>query len=410
MMDNEKEENPKLNRSNQIKVISQGAYGCIVSPNIDCNGKIGSRKYVTKIQRKAETSKREVEISAIVRTIPHFEQYFAPVLENCSISLGKIDPNEIKKCKFITNVNDKYESNRIAYVGDLTIADYLLKIFAQHPKDFFKVFINSYREIMYGFELLETKNIIHFDIKENNIMIKHSNKQASTDFTPVIIDFGLSYDYSKLSMENPKTYEEFFYVYGDDYGPWCIEIAVISYFINEVKNWENVNATSEQLKTAVNNFLTKNPFYIDLKSNDPARFSDYAAKITTYFDNMRDKSCKQIIEELCKKMSTWDNYALAILYFYLVETLHMNRYSQENSLLKTYTEFLYSIILAIPNERKPTTTIKVEIEKLFEITDRNMNNEYKKKIHQLSKDPTNIVELKRKLAEHRLNTKLHVRR
>ena len=72
---------------NKNKKISEGAYGCIFKPGYQCNGKvINSDKYITKIQRKPETSNKEAEISQIVRKIDHYTDFFSPILEDpCSI-------------------------------------------------------------------------------------------------------------------------------------------------------------------------------------------------------------------------------------------------------------------------------------------------------------------------------------
>ena len=63
--------------SNRNKKISEGAYGCIFKPGYQCNGKvIDSDKYITKIQRKAETSNKEADISELVRKINHYADFF----------------------------------------------------------------------------------------------------------------------------------------------------------------------------------------------------------------------------------------------------------------------------------------------------------------------------------------------
>jgi serine/threonine protein kinase len=395
-----------ISRSNRIRIIKQGSYGCIVTPSIRCDGNIGSKKYITKIQRKATTSKREVEISNIVRTIPHYKQYFAPVLKSCPISLGKIDPNEIKKCKFITDVNAKYESNTIAYAGDSTLAEYLLRIFAQHPKDFFRVFINTQRELMYALSLLESKQVIHFDMKENNVMVNHSSTKPSTTFRVLIIDFGLSYNYSQLSTEKPETYEELFYAYGADYQPWCIEIAMISYFVNEIPNWRTTTLTKEHLRTVTDEYLSKHPFCIDFKARYPTRFSEYSTKLITYAENLQNRPCIQIVGELSKSIAQWDMSALCVLFFYLVDALHMQSYSQEYPLFNTYMEFLYSVLLALPNERNSTSTTQSEFERLFKTTNQVDNTQHRNNVAQFSKDPNNLLAMRKKVAAWKLNDKL----
>ena len=67
-------------KQKQIALLNQGAYGCIIRPAIKCSGKIGSEQYITKIQKKKDTSDREVQLGVIIRTIPSFSNYFHIIL------------------------------------------------------------------------------------------------------------------------------------------------------------------------------------------------------------------------------------------------------------------------------------------------------------------------------------------
>ena len=103
---------------NKNKKISEGAYGCIFKPGYQCNGKvITSDKYITKIQRKAETSNKEATISELVRKINHYEDFFSPIIEApCTIDLATIEDDEIKTCGFIADQRkSSYESNKINF-------------------------------------------------------------------------------------------------------------------------------------------------------------------------------------------------------------------------------------------------------------------------------------------------------
>ena len=55
------------------KLLSQGAYGCVYYPGIDCNGNEDKkRKYVTKLQKKGYNSDNEINIGLIVRQLKNF--------------------------------------------------------------------------------------------------------------------------------------------------------------------------------------------------------------------------------------------------------------------------------------------------------------------------------------------------
>ena len=46
----EEEEEQQYGGKKELKLINSGAFGCIFRPNLTCDGKVGTAKYVTKIQ------------------------------------------------------------------------------------------------------------------------------------------------------------------------------------------------------------------------------------------------------------------------------------------------------------------------------------------------------------------------
>ena len=85
----------------KIKFINQGAYGCVYKPEITCDGKIGNPNYISKIQIDNISVKNEILIGKEIKKIPHFESYFAPILENCPVNINAIDKPEQDKCDIL---------------------------------------------------------------------------------------------------------------------------------------------------------------------------------------------------------------------------------------------------------------------------------------------------------------------
>ena len=118
----------------------------------------------TKLQRKKKTSENETVLGKTIQKIPNYEDYFAPIIESCEISLTSVDDNEITKCDFVekdkleqqknyeetlaildetSNKKQKpnpmtplsYETNKIRYIGKDTLLDYFLDTFKKNPKN-----------------------------------------------------------------------------------------------------------------------------------------------------------------------------------------------------------------------------------------------------------------------------------
>ena len=78
----------------KVELINQGSYGCIFRPGFNCKGKpipdIKNKKYITKVQKSASTSQRETKLGKIIKNISEYEDYFAPILSKCEVSLARM--------------------------------------------------------------------------------------------------------------------------------------------------------------------------------------------------------------------------------------------------------------------------------------------------------------------------------
>ena len=195
------------------KLINQGSYGCIYHPSMSCKNEKTNNRYITKVQRYIENSKKENRISQIVKKIKNYKQYFGPIESSCFLNISKIQNEEVKKCEFmIEEPNDKYISNRIRYVGKETLGEYLLKQLKVSPMKFIRTVFNSYSILLKSLLLLEKKKIVHLDLKENNILVD------GVTHSPIIIDFGLSFRYEDVNdNDNLAKQRQVFFTYGPDY-------------------------------------------------------------------------------------------------------------------------------------------------------------------------------------------------
>jgi serine/threonine protein kinase len=367
-------------------LISQGTYGCIFRPGFHCNGRaIHSDKYITKIQRKKGTSDHEAEIAEIIRKIPHFDDYFAPILEKpCLINMASIQDNEIKKCDFLKTIPKKqapFESNKIKYVGKHTLADLLLDEYHRRPKTIIKKMVESYVHLLNGYKKLNDGGVIHFDVKENNVMCEDITKK------PIIIDFGLSINVNKMKMENLN---DIFFVYGPDYGPWTIEITVLSYIVQEIgSNWKTQTITKEMFQKILSDFISQNYGVIDLL-NDTERRA-YHIQLSKFFSKYVNKTGLEVVTEMLKYKQTWDNYAVAVIYLYIIKDMHLNEYIEDSVKIKAYVDYLKYILICMPDKRPEIPNSTEHVLAIFKHADRKEEKMVQQKIHTESKEKKHIV-------------------
>jgi serine/threonine protein kinase len=374
----------------KIKFINQGTYGCIFRPAINCKGKLLTSSFVTKIQSEKENSDKETKIGYKIKKIQGYSKYFAPILKTCNVSIANIKNDEIKKCDFINEKTTKIISNKMKYVGDKTLFEYFLSIFTplknsngtpfnsstklpvtisndaplerpilnlhgykENPDKIQDVIFDCYLHILEGIKLLHQNNIIHYDLKENNIMFDEQYQY------PIIIDFGLSFENTKLNEYEDLL--EAFYVYAPEYKPWCFEIHVISFILRNIDEKDlNEPISLSLLNPVVADFLKKNTMFKYFKKSDD--YKHYENGLKEFLNQYSELSYIDLISELIKYNYSWDNYSLAIIIFYSIYTLRLDETYSMNILLK----LLKQIIFSTPDTR---FTIQDTMEKVISIYD-----------------------------------------
>ena len=99
-------------------LLSQGSYGCVFYPGINCEGKkYSSKNYVTKLQRKGYSSQNEANIGKKIRQLGDYQLFFVPVLTTCPIKLSAIKNKELKHCEIAYDKESDYVLMRLGYIG-----------------------------------------------------------------------------------------------------------------------------------------------------------------------------------------------------------------------------------------------------------------------------------------------------
>lgn len=376
-----------------IKALSQGAYGCIflIENPKQPNG-LPPEQFITKIQKKRSVSDNETKIGKKIMKITHYEDYFAPVLKTEKVNIASIDEEEIDKCDFLkqdkkTGELTSYESNEILYVGKYSLADYLTQM---SPTQFMEIFVTDHIVLLEGLQKLIDAGIIHFDLRENNIMVRDA------DSRPIIIDFGLSID--TTGQVDPKTA---FYVYYNEYAPWCIEIVIESYISNELDDEKRKqNATLTEITKVIDDYLNKNMGIKKLLL--PEERTALRKTFMDFFSTYDNKPWQAIYDELLKYRNSWDNYGLSIIYLFLFDNLDLSKYVSEFDFLKEYKQLLKTIILSSPAERMMPKDTIVFMNKIFGTLQRTIHKQLKNKLTADLQNPEILKTREQSVAKVRL--------
>jgi len=160
--------------------IAEGKYGCVINPSFDCKNK---KKIINNTVAKLFNNKinyhNELDIYNKIKEIDKNNLFTVEKIDNCKINKEFINSNvnNFDKCSLIKN---KVNYQIIYKYGGINLFDYIIKNKTIDVKLLFK----NFNEIIKGLLLLDKNNIIHNDIKLNNILFDNNKL--------FLIDFGLA--------------------------------------------------------------------------------------------------------------------------------------------------------------------------------------------------------------------------
>lgn len=334
-------------------LISEGGFGCIYYPKINCDGtKSNDKKFISKLQLLDFNSINEIYIGKQIQKIPNFKLFFRPTLSYCKFNLNDLDVNNFKDCSLISNSNSK-EKNFILsnqfYIDTISFNNLFIenKNYINYQ---FLIFIETYRYLLYSLDLLVVNKIIHMDVKKQNILYSNFFKN------PILIDFGISIPILKVNKNNIKKY---FYAFSPKYSVWCFEIHFINYLLH--KGELTLNVIKDTIESYYNNNSAFLLFSEDFKQN-------YINLGIDYFKQFIGKSKSYTINYLLSYYYTWDLFSLSIMYLdFLVKLKADSLFSSK--LISKFLELLLININPNPSNRNNTKKTLYFFQSVFYIED-----------------------------------------
>lgn len=161
-------------------LIGKGAYGCAYKPAIECeddptkhlNYKVG------KIFTTRQNAEDEWNKTRILRRIDPQQNSFIFAYSSCPVNIGKIP---LRTCKHVDSVPKRSQQ----FVYELLMddgGDTLKNIIEKGKSISVYAIIHSLLNIAYAIEKLLENNLIHQDIKSDNIIINDENYARILDF------------------------------------------------------------------------------------------------------------------------------------------------------------------------------------------------------------------------------------
>ena len=333
----------------ESKFLGQGTYGCIYKPNIRClnekpPNKNSKQIFISKLQIKTVASEREANLGKIIKSkIKKYNTMFAPIIDSCQVDIAQIDKNEIEKCKVITdNIESEtkveYTSYKMRFAGKQSIGNYY-KTLLKKPKLLLKRMLETHIYLLKSLNILGklTPPIIHYDLKDNNIMY---NEKIGK---PIIIDFGLSFELNISKQYDQAIALEQYYVFYEKYPPWCIELVILQYItqklvvpITEKITEKNIN----ELNHICNTFVNENDVF---QVCSQPEIDQYENNLYLFISTYLGKTWDNLFQDLQKTNESWDNYSMSTIFLFHINDLLLA--TTASPIIAKYQTILKRVIL-----------------------------------------------------------------
>ena len=343
------------------KKLSEGGYGCIFNPEINCKGKqTKNKKHVSKLQFETFSSKNQNTISEkIIKNYKKYHIHFSPIISSCEIKIKKLDDSLTDDCDVLQKLKtDKISISKIKYINNVDYEKYVMNNLTEQGF-FYNRIIKVYYNLLSGVKLLTDINIVHFDLKGLNIIYDESKG------FPIIIDFGLSFDVEEMlkDLNSPKYYY-YFYRYVPEYYIWPLEVHFMNLLLHETEN-----PTNADLKTLANKFVYNNSalltFSNEFKNN---YYTECYDELLSY----NKLSLKEKKKKIISAWATWDNYSISVMFIVYIFSFNIGNNTGKYN--KFTNEIIELMIFNIHPDYKRRYTIEQTIHKVDSLTE-NINND-----------------------------------
>jgi serine/threonine protein kinase len=330
------------------KLLSQGGFGCVYYPGIECSGKSEHRKtIVTKLQKSNFNASNEVYIGQLIKKIPNYELFYLPVIESCPVNIRNIDRELITECQVVANSQDvpfvlmsiPYVSNRVFFnvVTDETLG----------RKQVISTLARTYSYLLTAIKNLVEISVVQFDLKGDNILYNLVTKD------PQIIDFGISIPISKIG---PQNWSKYFYAYAPEYHVWPLEVHLINFLLHV-----SSPLSAEDIPSIVKPY-TRGNRALSLFSSD---FKEKYGKLCEVcLGQYVGKAKDTVIPELISHYATWDNYSLSVLYLKSLSRMFPQGVKR-NKVIVRFTQLLVLNIIPDTDLRVTLAETRKRFEEVF---------------------------------------------
>jgi hypothetical protein len=295
------------------------------------------------------TAVNNIRICEKIKKIPYFFLRFEIFLDYNFIKIGDLHEKTLEQYNVI-NVknNDKYVLFTYKNANNILFNNFILHL--PTPKLFVFHIIDSFGNLLENLLQLHKKKICFFNLNVKNIVF---NTEA---YKPILRNFSTSILLNHLNMSYVtdiiKCTEEYTYTFKP------LEVHVLFYLIHNNENTLSYSSIETICELFVKNSCILNLFSSQYREKYLQACIDVLKK---YINTRKD----EIIDDIIKYSTTWDNYSLCVLYLYFIGNFN-KVFGLKECFLSKFSVLLNKNTNPDPLKRESLQTTQEEFHKLMD--------------------------------------------
>lgn len=282
-------------------LLGEGSYGCVFHPAIPCENEKASRKGVGKVVFDRKEANEEFAIMQKIQKIDPEGKYVNPILYKCKVAGPKMhqhDPDS-KNCKL-------FNQNKRTALGSISQLIYkekgasLQTYQASQKHSLFTIAgIGEYLNLAKGCELLAKHQLVHRDLKTDNIIRTEAG-------TLIMIDFGLSISFDEVfSPMQTDMLEAHYFVFPPEFS-MCD--TVVTNFSNDYVKTARSHLAKYSFDESYKGF--KNSFSAvglneDIMRNQLEDYTEHVIQQIGSIKNGKEDKMVSIFKNFAEKIDVW---------------------------------------------------------------------------------------------------------
>ena len=281
-----------------------------------------------------ESCKNLLFLSQKIQKIENYQEYF-----RIPEKIKKIEKDE----KGQNHVWLYYPVNTL--LPDIPFSTFLLQ--NKNPKQLLFYLQDSYQHLLKSIQLLQKHHLCYFALSSQTILFESTK--------PLLIHFDSTIQTNDRNLSNKimQTIQSL-----DNFSHQPLEVHVL-YFL-----WKNELSTLSytQIEEISSHYVKTMPIFSLFSDSDREKYKDRCIETLKLYVNQPQK---EIVEKLIPFSPTWDNFALSVLYLYVVEKV-IRSYSLKNTFFNGWFSLLIKELDPEPSKRVSIKQTMEQFEHLYE--------------------------------------------